>query len=717
MKISGSLAHFLTRIGGILLWACTPFMIMAVPAGLEAEDCTVHWIDSNGGSWTDGQNWDTGNPPAATDDVCITLDGAYTVSMTSNVNVQSLILGTSSNGWAQTLQIGSGQSLSVHDWVAVFDSGYLAMGSDAALSGDAGAILQSAGEVGLNGAQIEVDFDNYGDLYFAGTCQIQSNLNNQNGAWILPFDGTTGGDFQLNNGMNNSGTIYLASEDSLTITILGGQLENEVGGLIKADLSSQKGDNIRPRAGTTPPRIIGLLLNEGDLWVGASGLILSGDGLSSSNALSGNIELVGGSLQMDLTGDGSSRAASSFTNLGSIDIGTGLSFDVSTAGGKSGGRAASSFTNLGSIDIGTGGGFSISEVAKGSRAASSFTNLGSIDIGVGAAFVCEGVDFTNEQDTRAGEGIISGSGLLDLESAASVRNRASIRPGASGGISTIGTLTISGSMVQESSASLLFDLAGPSTGSNFDKVVFTDAMQKVGRIELDLVGGFVPVEGDNYEIMTYGGAEGSYASNTVFPSLDGGLGWELHESQSHTVAEVVCEEGDNLRILSVDLDKDPVSEGSVLTLDILSDSVGGNSNVILSIDLGLYLDLEEVLVGECDMEEEPILDCRLDDPGAGHQSEIVISVIPLISGDLTVPISLSGDICETWNPDNTTNITVHAITAAPCDANNDSVIDQYDLPVAAAHFFGSTAPGNPDCSDDGILNAQDISLINIYSGD
>ena len=74
----------------------------ATPALHAAVGCTNSWINTGGGSWFTPSNWSSGSVPVSTDDVCITLNGRYTVQANgTNVTVDSVTLGGTSG--AQTL--------------------------------------------------------------------------------------------------------------------------------------------------------------------------------------------------------------------------------------------------------------------------------------------------------------------------------------------------------------------------------------------------------------------------------------------------------------------------------------------------------------------------------------------------------------------------------------------------------------------------------------
>jgi len=687
-----------------------PCLMAVFPPFLAAQTCSTTWISSTGGSWSDGQNWDTGDPPGSTDIVCITLDQNVTVQIDTDVQISTLVLGSSASQNTQLLELMSSKSLGVQSGIDVYQSGQLNILLDAVVGGSAGFSLNNRGIVSINGGEISMDISNFGDFYFLADSKITRPFSNLSGGVVQPADSGSAADLELSFGMTNSGTVLMNGQENLSITIVSGQkLLNQAGGVIRAGTTTKTIPQA-PRAGTTPPAIVGEVSNSGSILVGDTGLTLLGEGTASSNEAGGVIQVVYQSFLLDLTGSTTLRAASSFTNLGTIDIGTGTSFNVSTVAGKSGERAASSFTNLGTIDISTGASFNISQGAKTPGAASSFTNLGTIDIQTGATFYCDGVGFQNAQNSRASCGVIGGGGSLDISDADSFLNDGVIRPGDPTTAGSVDTLTIFGNLVQGPSASLEFDISGTEAGSTYDQLDIHGSLEREGDLRIGLVGSYMPQESDAFSVLTHTGATGSYTSSVSWPDLDNGLEWSIEEGESATALHVDCTSGDDLEILDVTEDKDPVSIDSILTFSVTVESVLGNIDVELDADLGSNLILHEVLAGDCDL-NGLVLECDLGEMLGLEGREIEFSVMPTISGDLPVPFTLSGYQCEMDNADNSFTAVVHAIAAAPCDANYDGYVDENDPPVAAAHFFGSTAPGNPDCSDDGVLDARDLALI------
>ncbi|MEA2641175.1 MAG: hypothetical protein QOF51_2569, partial [Chloroflexota bacterium] len=67
--------------------------------------CTVSWLNPTSGLWTDGTKWSGGLAPGGSDDVCITVDGTYTVTLNGSQSANRVTLGASGNTGVQTLLV------------------------------------------------------------------------------------------------------------------------------------------------------------------------------------------------------------------------------------------------------------------------------------------------------------------------------------------------------------------------------------------------------------------------------------------------------------------------------------------------------------------------------------------------------------------------------------------------------------------------------------
>ena len=74
--------------------------------------CSISWDAAVSGSRTDASKWDPARLPDAADDVCIVVDGTYTVTVNGSRSVNSLTLGVPANTLVQTLAVRGIQGLS-----------------------------------------------------------------------------------------------------------------------------------------------------------------------------------------------------------------------------------------------------------------------------------------------------------------------------------------------------------------------------------------------------------------------------------------------------------------------------------------------------------------------------------------------------------------------------------------------------------------------------
>ena len=76
-------------------------------AVLDARAANIVWTNASSGNWNAPANWNPNQVPGASDVAIITNAGTYTVSVTANAEVGSVLVG--GNSGAQTLFIPSRQ--------------------------------------------------------------------------------------------------------------------------------------------------------------------------------------------------------------------------------------------------------------------------------------------------------------------------------------------------------------------------------------------------------------------------------------------------------------------------------------------------------------------------------------------------------------------------------------------------------------------------------
>jgi len=126
-------------------------MILLGAGTLAAE--TVSWTGAAGnGSWIDPLNWSPPQVPGDLDDVVISLDGDYEISVDTAASIRSLDLSGANSG-TQKLTIGTSRSLAIQEESVIGSTGLLvvSINSTLAVEGD----LSIAGELNWIAGTIE----------------------------------------------------------------------------------------------------------------------------------------------------------------------------------------------------------------------------------------------------------------------------------------------------------------------------------------------------------------------------------------------------------------------------------------------------------------------------------------------------------------------------------------------------------------------------------
>jgi hypothetical protein len=384
-----------------LFAAATVLAWLLTPASALASGCTDSWVRAASGSWFEAANWSTGKVPTASDEVCITATGTYTVSVepttTSGVSVTSLTLGA-----------GSGtQSLTVASTSA---SGSLQLSASQTINVGAHGVLALTSR----GASTATSLS--GTITNSGTVEA------------LPG---AGGGRTIHGSFVNDGAVDAGEGVSLQAA---GTFTNAAGGSVSATGTGRLWvfeSTFKEGAGTTSglAPVVVELSNLEYTGSGASHIVVRGEYDGYGSSLKGNLS-AGQTLTIEgscnANGVGTSywsptallEASSSFTNAGTITLTSGSSGGP-TCTYETEARlnvlSGATLANTGTIDAepGLGGGRVLEgdvvndgtvSYATSGRLAGSFFNEGAVDVGEGASLQTGGT-FVN-----AAGGIIAATG-------------------------------------------------------------------------------------------------------------------------------------------------------------------------------------------------------------------------------------------------------------------------------------------------------------------
>ncbi|MEZ4652044.1 MAG: hypothetical protein R3E12_00150 [Candidatus Eisenbacteria bacterium] len=162
-----------------------------------------------------------------------------------------------------------------------------------------------------------------------------------------------------------------------------------------------------------------------------------------------------------------------------------------------------------------------------SGAAPTFSNTGTMTISTSATI-------TGGTVSNSGAGLIRGSGTLDVSDAA-FTNNATVSPGLSAGV-----LHITGDYSQTAPGTYVCELGGLGAGSGYDQLAITGAADLNGILDVSVIGGFVPADGDSFVVMTYGSFTGAFSDTSslaaIVPGIDLVTDYQPTQLVLHAVA-------------------------------------------------------------------------------------------------------------------------------------------------------------------------------------
>ncbi|MDP6633292.1 MAG: autotransporter-associated beta strand repeat-containing protein [Phycisphaerae bacterium] len=105
------------------------------------------------------------------------------------------------------------------------------------------------------------------------------------------------------------------------------------------------------------------------------------------------------------------------------------------------------------------------------------------------------------------DGVLGGTGAV---SAGSVNVAGAVSPGDSAGILTVGA-----DVIFDQSADLIVEIGGTIAGGQYDRLDVAGDLNLGGTLQISLINGFIPADGDTFDILNFGALNG-----TTFDSIE-----------------------------------------------------------------------------------------------------------------------------------------------------------------------------------------------------
>ncbi|MBT3198615.1 MAG: PEP-CTERM sorting domain-containing protein [Phycisphaerales bacterium] len=159
---------------------------------------------------------------------------------------------------------------------------------------------------------------------------------------------------------------------------------------------------------------------------------------------------------------------------------------------------------------------------------------------VGSLIVEPGATVSGTGDLIVAAGSnLSGAAVLGVD----LINYGQVEPGSSAGL-----LTVMGDYTQNSNAALEIELGGTTRGSQYDALIVSHTASFNGDLDVVLIGGFMPVSGNKFDILDWGARVGQFDPVSL-PVLSAGLGWDA--SKLYTLGQIAV-----ITVVSIDGDTD-----------------------------------------------------------------------------------------------------------------------------------------------------------------
>ena len=216
-------------------------------------------------------------------------------------------------------------------------------------------------------------------------------------------------------------------------------------------------------------------------------------------------------------------------------------------------------------------------------------------------------------------GSLAGDGTVNAD----LTNAGTVIPGTSPGL-----LSIAGNYTQSAAGTLQVELGGTSPGTGYDQLDISGLATLDGTLDVSLSGGFTPVTGQAFQILTYGSRSGSFAHEN-FPTLN---------------QNTVLQSNYNLNDLTLVVNQantpptlDPISDQSVLedsgetTINLTGITAGaGDTGQVLTVS-----------ASSSDPSIVPNPTISYTSPDA--TGTLIFTTLPDVSGMVTITVTVTDD--------------------------------------------------------------------------
>ena len=144
------------------------------------------------------------------------------------------------------------------------------------------------------------------------------------------------------------------------------------------------------------------------------------------------------------------------------------------------------------------------------------------------------------ENTASNSGTLGGSGTLTIQNGTQFTNTGTVAPGTPEAAGLLSAGLTSGALSLAAPARLAVELGGPEPGTGYDRLDVAGEVALGGELAIGILGGYTPVAGQVFEVLTFTSRTGEFATYTG-TSLGGGLGLEPSYTDASLVLTVVAD--------------------------------------------------------------------------------------------------------------------------------------------------------------------------------
>jgi len=454
------------------------------------------------------------------------------LSVAADVSVTNALVNNDSLDVLAGGDLSAGSGL-VNNGQLTVTGGVLALGSGLLNSGQltlSGGTIQGGALTSDFGAQayahgtIDAPLNNNGSLELTGVLTVTGWLvTNQGRIHIEAAE-----NLKQTAGLSNHGIIELAGGAISG----GGTVTNHSDGVIQGDGAVRAAfmNGGLMLADGTSLMVVADFVNHGRIVLAGAGARISGGELFNNGIISGQ-----GIVSNLLDNEGVVQAEGGSLTLSDLDVHNGPGGLIEVFDGATVFVPLGLGPNEGAIVL-RGGGFH-----KGNRAMTNtatgaitghgvfrggtLTNDGHVGVGMGDLEVIAPVVHNGSFDVQAGATAVfyrDVSGPGSFTGPGTVMFLADYSPGASPA-----SVTFGGSVTFGPAATLIVELGGYDMAGECDSMAVAEELVLGGALDVRLTGGFLPLPGDSFEILTCGRRAGEFAAATGLDHVGGHAGLEL----------------------------------------------------------------------------------------------------------------------------------------------------------------------------------------------